>query len=61
MSVCLSSREVKVMLPFYIDLLFRVGRLMGTVRSVIVQTEDLLATFENTTGLDEVLDAGLDL
>lgn len=61
MSGCLSSREVKVMLPFYIDLLFRVGRLMGTVRSVIVQTEDLLATFENTTGLDEVLDAGLDL
>lgn len=30
------------MIPYYLDLVLRVGRLMGTIRSLIVQTEQLI-------------------
>jgi len=43
---------------YYIDLVLRVGRLLGTIRSLIVQTNDLIdyvSLMENAT---EDLDAG---
>lgn len=44
-----------------IDLVLRIGRLLGTVRSLIIQTEQLLDTIENYTSIDDVLVGGIDL
>lgn len=30
------------MIPYEIDVILRIGRLLGTVRSLIIQTKDLL-------------------
>lgn len=49
------------MIPPYIDLVLRVGRLLGTIRSLIVQTEQLLDRIENMTGVAELVDDGLEL
>lgn len=49
------------MIPQSIDLILRVGRLLGTVRSLVVQTEQLVDYIYNYTELETVLDDGLEL
>lgn len=49
------------MIPPTLDFILRVGRLLGTVRSLIKQTEDLLTIIENNTLVDIDLVDGLDL
>jgi hypothetical protein len=49
------------MIPPYIDIILRVGRLLGTVRSLVVQTEQLVGIVNNYTEIETVLADGLDL
>lgn len=49
------------MIPGYIDFILKVGRWLGTVRSLIIQTEELYNMVDNYTNVDSILVDGLDL
>jgi hypothetical protein len=49
------------MIPLPLDIVFRFGRLLGTVRSLVIQTEQLIDVLGNLTSLDVELVDGLDL
>lgn len=49
------------MIPAYLDFIMKVGRWLGTARSLIIQTEELFAIIDNYTSVEDVLVDGLDL
>lgn len=49
------------MIPAYLDFIMKVGRWLGTVRSLIIQTEEIVTMIDNYTNVDSILVDGLDL
>lgn len=49
------------MIPRYLDVILRLGRLLGTIRSLVLQTEELVIIIDNSSGIEEVVANGLDL
>lgn len=49
------------MIPPYVDLILRLGRYLGTLRSLIVQTEQLLEFVDEMNPINESLVDGLEL
>lgn len=48
-------------MPYYLDLVLRVGRLLGTLRALINQSEDLIDFIKVSDDIVHELDTGQEL
>lgn len=51
----------EVMIPHYLDIILRVGRLLGTIRSLVIQVEQLAEVVGDYAVSESIVADGLDL